>query len=584
MKNAIVHLGVMLSLSSIAMISHATDVTIFSQTYSIENDIHRLKTDLEAQRNLLVEQKKTLPKRLFKYRKVSLGGMIAEIESYLKNQKTAAELKFTIDSLSETYSLTYKKTVPDEIPVSYVWTMLNEKVGTGKKEATNVPSRTSNVDPANSSFWKNPGDIRSKNLFLSATGTRVDLSKMVCKYDEPKTSLGTRGGFEVKCDGKGYKLKFGPETYSESFNTRVFAALGYPMNTVENTTGIVVAYDRNIFLEFQSRGEQKSKLTVARIGVKTLLFGMYHNPFKFIVSAKKKDGSVINKWELYQGLFGRQLAATDDEMDAQERIELEAKNYNEAFEKEIVSVLTEKGNLEVKVKDQETAGSWDWNDPVHMARRELRGAGLLNAWVGNIDVRYDNNKLYIQKNKNGSQTLSHSMSDVGAGLGPQIGFPQVKLETKTNRFDWTFTVGPETKKYYGDGVKLKIELHGYAINNFYPLDPNETFNAMTLNDAKWMARKIAQLTDDQIKAALIGSGYDSASVFILSEKLLNRRLRMISDLGLAKELNMPYVSRNNVPDYDPARNGVMTATLPDGTVVQAPVGESVVVKGRVVRR
>lgn len=564
--------------------------SLFAQELKIErshlenqSSLLELKAEIARHQQAVEESKDQILKKMYKYRKVSLAAMVVEIDSHSKNKLDTNALYENLRSLSESYDLSFRSPVPTHIPASYVWTMLSEKMGTGEKPASNIRSMgdLSKQDPKDSSFWKNPGDVSGKNLFLSSSGTRVDLANKKCEYDEPKTSAGTRGGFEVKCDGLGYKLKFGPETNVEPLNTRLYSALGYPVPTVEFTPGVELKYDRKVFLEFQSRAEQQSTLTIAGISVYKIVFGVYHNPFKFMAGARLKNGNVISRFELYKGLFGKDLLASDEEADEMPKIELEKENYNKEFEKQIATLLTVHGNLEVKVKNQDSAGSWDYNNPVHIAKREVRGAGILAAWLGNIDVRYDNTKLFVSKQPDGTQTLVHSMSDIGYGLGSGIGFPKINEKTLVNKFPWTFTIGQETARFYSSGVRAKVNRYGFAINNYYPLDPNEAFFQMTLDDAKWMARKIMQLSEEQLKVAIIGAGFESAEAYMVFEKLLNRRGRMVSDLGLAAELGINPISRDNVPDYEPSRDGAFKGTLPDGSTVAAPIGKSIVRKGKI---
>jgi hypothetical protein len=59
---------------------------------------------------------------------------------------------------------------------------------------------------------------------------------------------------------------------------------------------------------------------------------------------------------------------------------------------------------------------------------------------------------------------------------------------------------------------------------------------MTMDDARWMARLIGQLTETQIVDALAASGFNAAEVQIYTEKLLARRDKMIRDLQLTSEI------------------------------------------------
>ena len=51
-----------------------------------------------------------------------------------------------------------------------------------------------------------------------------------------------------------------------------------------------------------------------------------------------------------------------------------------------------------------------------------------------------------------------------------------------------------------------------------------------------MARLIGQLTEEQLRAALIGSGYAATETKVYQEKLVSRRDQMVRDLGLTTEI------------------------------------------------
>src|SRR6185437_10202087 len=93
---------------------------------------------------------------------------------------------------------------------------------------------------------------------------------------------------------------------------------------------------------------------------------------------------------------------------------------------------------------------------------------------------------------------------------------------------------------------------------------------MTADDARWMARLIGQLTENQIREALIAAGYDNAEARLYLEKLLSRRDQMIRDLKLENEVPLlrPDLKSRGLT-YSPSVDGPFTANFPDGKVVSA---------------
>jgi hypothetical protein len=123
----------------------------------------------------------------------------------------------------------------------------------------------------------------------------------------------------------------------------------------------------------------------------------------------------------------------------------------------------------------------------------------------------------------------------------------------------------------------------FRIVNYRPIDPVPAFANMTWDDARWMARWIGQLSEAQLVAGLIGSGFDAAEVRLLTEKLISRRDQMIQDLRLTGEIPLlrPAGTQRDF-DYRPQTGGTMTAALPDGTRVAARVTDQYIEHGRIV--
>jgi hypothetical protein len=169
--------------------------------------------------------------------------------------------------------------------------------------------------------------------------------------------------------------------------------------------------------------------------------------------------------------------------------------------------------------------------------------------------------------------LKHFFTDLGGSLGKATG-PLSGVSESPDTFPWTFTRAP---KVQGKG-RMTIP---FRIVDFQPVDDTLAFEKMTVDDARWMARKIGEWREEQIVQGLIASGFDSAEVRLYTEKLINRRDRMIMDLGLASELPLlrPAGSRRDFA-YDPEREGPVVAVLPDGKVIAASKGEHCVRGGR----
>jgi hypothetical protein len=76
----------------------------------------------------------------------------------------------------------------------------------------------------------------------------------------------------------------------------------------------------------------------------------------------------------------------------------------------------------------------------------------------------------------------------------------------------------------------------FRIRDFEPIANTPAFREMRMDDARWMARLIARLSEKQIVEALKASGFDARQAVVYTEKLISRRDRMVQDLGLSDEI------------------------------------------------
>ena len=125
----------------------------------------------------------------------------------------------------------------------------------------------------------------------------------------------------------------------------------------------------------------------------------------------------------------------------------------------------------------------------------------------------------------------------------------------------------------------------FKIVQYQPIVDTPAFREMTVDDARWMARLIARLTEEQLLAALIASGYDAAEAKLYLEKLVSRRDQMVRDLKLGDEI--PPL-RQTAPDrrfsYDPQADGPVKIMLATGEAVCARLTGQLVERGRLTRQ
>ena len=380
-----------------------------------------------------------------------------------------------------------------------------------------------------------------------------------------ENELRHESGIRGRIEGSSIKLKFG-EVSSEPFAARIFWALGYHVEPTDYARQVKVRYDRRLFQDFHSRQELKVRFTLLHFfTIHTIQLQTRFDPFQFIAKAVLGDGREWTGQELKEHLFHDPLRPHPEDAPA---------NFRPEVESQILHLVTVPANVQVREARVKSIGPWDFGQLGHADWRELRGAGLLAAWLGWFDTRFDNTRLRIVK-QNDEVRLAHYFTDLGGVLGETGGWLFSRGESP-NAFPWTFTRPPLWQGPHR--LARPLRLQGYR-----PIAFTAAFAAMTIDDARWMGRLLGRLTEQQVVQALVASGYDSAEVRLYTEKLLSRRDRMLIDLGLSGEIPLyrPAGAARNLR-YEPLKEGPIAVEVPALATVTAPVSGKSVIGGRLV--
>jgi hypothetical protein len=437
----------------------------------------------------------------------TLRAFISAHETAHSNQRE--QIEFNMAEVAMALQNNDRTPVPrtvDVLQLPFVhYRYISGRVGLGSTTAANLPrsasdADTSLLDPLPSTFWKRPTNIRAQNLAVGfGRGERPRFEDPVWEYAAPKRSYGANAGFKARHGGITIKIKFG-ETRSEPFAARIFHALGYHVEPTDYSPGLKVRYNHRLFSEFNSRKPLDTRITLFGIvPVGMIHFQPQHDADAFIARAVMKDGTSIEP----EALRTRVAEGRDAEVDY---------------------LVTVAANVQVESDEEQSIGPWDFGQLDHAARRELRGAGLLAAWLGWFDSRFDNTRLVVSATN--ALHLRHVFADLGGGLGKSTGLAGWRGELP-DAFSDRFT-RPEIRQGRG---RMTLP---FKVVNHRPIEPTAAFREMTIDDARWMARLIAQLTEGQIVDALRASGFTDANVEIYQRKLLNRRTQLLEDLGLTE--------------------------------------------------
>jgi hypothetical protein len=450
---------------------------------------------------------------------------------------------------------------------------LSSPVARGRRPASNLAAGDSREvdlslqDPLPGTFWRRPDSVASLDLYHGFGRTELPtIEGRLCEYVSPKTSYGGHPGYDVVCDGWRLKVKFG-ETTSEPFTARLFWALGYHVDPTDYVGALRVRYDRRLLREFHLRRDIPMTFRVFWvIPAHHINLQRRHDPFDSIAAAVLKNGSRITATELKHRLFHQPDQAHPEDDPA---------NFRTEFEAQIDHLITMPANIQYRNPAVDSIGPWSFGQLGNKHRRELRGAGLLAAWLNWFDSRPDNTRLKtIEQDE--AKELAHFFSDLGGTLGRGKGFFSGRGELP-DEFDWTFTRTTGRSHSWTRST-------GFQITGFKPIERTAAFREMTLDDARWMARLIAQLTEQQLVDSLLAAGFDSAHVRLYTEKLVSRRDQMIQDLGLADSI--PLLRPRGVDrqlTYLPAVAGEVQSVRSSGEILTARPSDAIVAGGRIVR-
>jgi hypothetical protein len=397
----------------------------------------------------------------------------------------------------------------------------NRSIGHGGSMAGNLilTNRTdaSLCDPMPSGFWRRPANIAGLDLASGFGRKGIPVfTNTIWEYEAPKTSSGTRPGFNIRSAEVELKVKLA-EVSSEPFTARIFHALGYHVDPTDHASAIKIRYSRRLFREFNLRKPLVLPLRPFWFPVGSMQLQPYYDPFDFITMAVFKDGTRASGPELKSKLL---IDPTRD------RPEEDPANFRTDIEAALDYVVVGPANIQAEDSVGDTVGSWDFTGIEHENLRELRGAGLLAAWLGWFDSRFDNTRLRVVESEEHPE-LKFFFTDLGAGMGSGKGW-LVRHGESAEAMEPAFT-SPRIVR--GPGRMTTP----FRVRHFQTIVPTPAFQRMTFDDARWMARLIGQLTPAQLHSALIASGYSDSESALYLGKLMSRRDQMIRDLELAGE-------------------------------------------------
>ncbi len=195
-------------------------------------------------------------------------------------------------------------------------------------------------------------------------------------------------------------------------------------------------------------------------------------------------------------------------------------------------------------------------DAITTGMREARALFLFNAWVANTDLKdAENNKLLLRRDEaTGEWRMFMAQQDSGNSLG-------LVLAEKADAYPWNVVETNWIERGFG-AVRGRVELNYFALQN------TGMYDTATHADHRWMVRLIAQLTREQIEAAVALGRFPGGVGQLYVEKLINRRNQLVEAFGLSDEFDPIPVDRHITTEDGSVVDGrLVQGYFPDETIV-----------------
>jgi hypothetical protein len=445
-----------------------------------------------------------------------------------------------------------------------IWFLRRDTVGdpgtiAGNLGAIGDAERTDHLDPVASTMWepRKPERITTEALFAgpwmkAEKRPTLPESESVLELESFRSldADGIHPSVFVTdpATGTEWKVKFlgGPENplSPEPAMSRVYYALGYHASPVYHVAELRMDA-RAVIAAYQH--QQKVGFRVREGSILHRIFRL--KPGKYGHTAFKMRNQIKNV------RFRGKLLSGDEAV----RVLEDAQRDPSLLEH--ISYVTVHG-VDIALKGEgggESIGPFHPDDPGNVDRREMRGLSMISAvWGMGDDVRFNNLRLDAEVGDDGTVELEHVQSDAGAHFLTEKG---------ANALAW----------------EVDIDLNGARLHNDQNRITLDAFDRTTLDDARWAARKLAGLSEQQIVAMVASSAESWPVARLYAEKLIARRDDMVKKLGLDGELGL---LRPDGPDRHLNVSGRGRVTLTDAAGAKRnviiPAGKYDVVDGQVV--
>lgn len=173
--------------------------------------------------------------------------------------------------------------------------------------------------------------------------------------------------------------------------------------------------------------------------------------------------------------------------------------------------------FEARPSDVKRLDIWHWKENPFAGTKEFKGLAVLMALLNNWDLKDENNIVLSAKGANGQNELQYVISDLGATFGKTGGGVTHSRNEPENYAKSEFIKGVE-------GGRVRFAYSGKS---------QYLFDNITVEDARWIASLLAQLTDQQIGDAFRAANFKPDEVQTLASAVRARINELVRVTGWA---------------------------------------------------
>ena len=361
----------------------------------------------------------------------------------------------------------------------------------------------SQLDPVDSGFWRKQASVRAFDTsnYNNQTGYSAEMSdsekepSVTYKFGE-SFSGGATPKMKVLYQGKKWKLKY------ETENADITKATTFA----------------SIIQRWTHSGKEVHVETVVNNLASALGFTVIPTFYKRSVRLylPQKDPTDEEEFDrLYQKMLREQSVWDEDRVPYIHLSDVQQDEEGRFFVR-IQSTSLEKSS---DTEDVMKVGLFNKSSYSRNYKREYRAFNIFLVWISDYDTKDDNTNMLLIPDGKDSYNVAYTFSDMGYALGSAFGRDAPNFLNR-DIIDYALR--------NTDGSLRSVF---FSHNMIFP----SMFEKVTINDAKWIIRLMAQLSPDQIRKAFRGAGYNDLLTEYFTQIMLRRRDKLASVFGLLGE-------------------------------------------------